>query len=216
MIQYSDLFSNYTPYEEDTYIEIPSIDNAVDLLMPDFFQHRTPTYNNIQIENTISEEEPEEIIIQTPQVRKTVSSDSSLLRIDIEDLLKSEGITSVNGKKIKFGNKNLRPQNASFGAKNSYHKKRDPHTGNAMARDISIIRGSDKDYADFRKILLNNNRVRSWMQTKGWGIINEITPQILARTKGTGPHFHFGRDTWARRTWRAWLNNPNIDITKAL
>lgn len=155
---------------------------------------------------------------QQPQPSYTNNQpvDRSLIRIDIEDLLKSEGITSVNGKRIKFGNKNLRAQNASYGAKNSNHKKRDPHTGNAMARDISIIGGNTADYAKFRAILLSNPRVRAYMQAKGWGIINEVTPAILRRTRGTGPHFHFGPDSWARRTWSGWLNNPNVPITTAL
>lgn len=148
--------------------------------------------------------------------RTLTKADSALIRIDIEDLLRSEGITSINGKKIKFGRKTLRPANASYGAKNSNHKKRDPHTGNAMARDISIIGGTQADYAEFRRVLLNNPRVRAYMAAKGWGIINEITPSILKRTRGTGPHFHFGPDTWANRTWKGWLNNPSVPITKAL
>lgn len=170
-----------------------------------------PEFVEIPVEEVpkIDEEEIDE-------PKKEVKVDTDLLKIDIEDLLKSEGITSVNGKPIKFGNKNLRPQNASYGAKNSNHKKRDPHTGNAMARDISIIGGTTKDYADFRSILLSNPRVVQYMTTKGWGIINEITPAILARTNGTGNHFHFGPDTWAKRTWKAWLNNPNLSITTAV
>lgn len=142
--------------------------------------------------------------------------DNSLMRIDIEDLLRSEGITSINGKKIKFGNKGLRAANASYGVKNSNHKLRDPYTGNAMARDISIVGGTMQDYADFRQTLISNPRVVQYMQSKGWGIINELTPAILSKTRGTGPHFHFGPDKWARRTWNAWINNPNISITQAL
>lgn len=160
--------------------------------------------------------------VETPQPSPVRQSDTpsyqadELIKIDIEDLLRQEGITSVNGKKIKFGSKTLRAQNASFGVKNSNHKKQDPYTGNAMARDISIIGGTQADYAEFRRVLLNNPRVRAYMDAKGWGILNEITPSILKRTRGTGPHFHFGPDTSARRTWRGWLNNPDIPITQAL
>ena len=52
------------------------------------------------------------------------------------------------------------------------------------------------------------------MQQNNWCIINEVTPEILAKTKGTGLHFHFGPDKWARRTWNTWLNNPNLHVTK--
>lgn len=153
---------------------------------------------------------------KTEEQREPSYSNDELIKIDIEDLLRQEGITSINGKQIKFGNKALREQNASYGAKNSNHKKRDPHTGNAMARDISIVGGTTSDYNEFRRVLLNNPRVRAYMNAKGWGIINEITSSILSRTRGTGPHFHFGPDTWAKRTWSGWLDNPNIPITQAL
>lgn len=136
---------------------------------------------------------------------------TNLKNIDIEDLLKREGITSVNGKQIKFGNKALRTSN--IGSKTSNHRRKDPDTGNAMARDISIVGGTTKDYQDFMKILISNENVKSYMSQKGWGIINEITPEILSKTGGTGPHFHFGPDTWAVRTWNRWVQVPTTDVT---
>lgn len=139
--------------------------------------------------------------------------DKSLLSLDIEDLLKQEGITSINGKKINFGRKTKRPSNARYGAKNSYHKRIDPNTGYAAARDISISQGTNADYSTFKNILLNNKRVRTWMATHNWGIINEIIPQVMGRTKATGPHFHFGPDRWAKRIWSYWLSNPKTYVT---
>lgn len=178
-----------------------------------------PPFSLEQSRADVEQETPTVEVVQQSPVRQsdtTLYQHDELVRTDIEDLLIQEGITSVNGKKIKFGNKALRAQNASFGAKNSNHKKRDPHTGNAMARDISIVGGTVADYAEFRRILLDNPRIRAYMNAKGWGIINEITPSILQKTKGTGPHFHFGPDTWAVRTWKGWIDNPNISITKTL
>lgn len=140
----------------------------------------------------------------------------NLISIDIEDLLKQEGITEINGKKIRFGNKQLRAKNASFGVKNSHHKERDPHTGNANARDISIPGGTMVDYTEFRRRMLENPRIREWFKQKNWGIINEVTSAALKRTNGTGPHFHFGPDKWARRTWNHWLTNPTVDVTKII
>lgn len=164
-------------------------------------------------EDVLAEVLPE--VITRPTTRRSSIYTSSLLSTDIEDIFRQAGLTTINGKKIKFGNKALRAQNASFGAKNSNHKKRDPYTGNAMARDISIIGGNLNDYAEFRRQIMSNDLISKYMDIKGWGIINEVTPQILARTGGTGPHFHFGPDTWARRTWQAWKNNPNAPITQA-
>lgn len=136
-----------------------------------------------------------------------------LIHIDIEDLLRSEGITSINGKKIHFGSREVRPSDASYGATNSWHKQLDRFTGNASARDISIIGGTTKDYEDFKNVLLQNSRVREYMKQKQWGILNEITPEMLSRTKGTGNHFHFGPDKSAVRTWNRWLANPNTLVT---
>lgn len=139
---------------------------------------------------------------------------TDLIKIDIETLFKQEGLTSVNGKALKFGNKNLRDKNASYGAKNSNHKHRDPYTGNANARDISITNGNENDYYEFRRLLLNNPRIVEYLEAKNWGIINEITLPILKKYGGTGPHFHFGPDTAARRTWQTWKKYPNIPVTQ--
>lgn len=148
-----------------------------------------------------------QISVASPQT-SSINTD-----IDIEDLLKQEGITTINGKKIVFGDRNVRDQNSNIGAKNSHHKRKNEKTGYANARDISIEGGTTDDYAAFRKLLLNNNNVRSWMSQNKWGIINEITPEILASTNGTGNHFHFGPDQWALQTWDAWMNDPEGDIT---
>lgn len=142
------------------------------------------------------------------------SPNKKLVNIDIEDLLKQEGITSINGKAIKFGSREKRSNNASYGVTNSHHKEIDPSTGYANARDISIVGGTDKDYSDLRAKLLNNTRIRDWMEQKGWGILNELTPEIMNKTRATGRHFHLGPDKSARRTWLAWLNNPNVNVTQ--
>lgn len=138
------------------------------------------------------------------------NSDKNLLSTDIETLLKQEGITIINGKKIKFGNKNLRTN----GNPNSHHREKDQYTGFANARDISIVNGEIADYEALRQILLNNQNIVNWMSAKGWGIINEITPEILNKTNGTGLHFHFGPDRWAVRTWKKWLEDPNLPVTQ--
>lgn len=153
---------------------------------------------------------------RTYEKPKQTFDGSKLISTDIEDIFRQAGLLTINGKKIKFGNRALRAQNASFGAKNSNHKKKDPHTGYAMARDISIMGGTLDDYTEFRKQIMNNQLISSYLDAKNWGIINEVTPQILARTRGTGLHFHFGPDTWARRTWSKWKSNPEISITQAI
>ena len=77
---------------------------------------------------------------------------------------------------------------------------------------MSIRGGSDHDYDTFRKLIMTNPRIHAYLQQKGWGIINELTSAVLSRTKGTGRHFHFGPDQWARQIYAAWMNNPNIPV----
>lgn len=143
-------------------------------------------------------------------VKESSYNNEELLKLDIEDLLKSEGITHINNKPLRFGSRELRTK----GNPNSHHSKKNPHTGYANARDISIIGGDITDYSEFRNILLNNQKVKDWMEINNWGIINELTPEILGLTKGTGLHFHFGPDKWAVRTWLHWLDDPTVDILK--
>lgn len=197
----------------------------------------TPTWNKpfIQEEDEKEDEEPLQIEVEDTEYDKPQEFasnqdaptnnatnyldsqiDMRLLSVDIEQLLKEEGITHVGKKRIKFGRRGLRPKGAKYGSSKSWHYVLDKYTGNASARDISIYNGTDEDYAEFRMMLLSNARVRNWMATKGWGIINEITPAALKRTRGTGRHFHFGPDKWAQRTWKKWLENPNIPVTQIL
>lgn len=211
---YKPVIKDTSKIENELSFEIPNTFNTEDELSFEIPEEYNSSQNQFDFINyiTTTMENNKEQSSENKSKTKAKTSNTDLLKLDIEDLLKSEGLTSINGKRIKFGSKELRTSNV--GSKTSNHRKKDPHTGNAMARDISIEGGSTQDYIDFRKKLLSNPRICAYMQAKGWGIINEITPDILRRTRGTGPHFHFGPDTWAVRTWNAWINNPDIDITK--
>ena len=201
--EYIDLNSDSFYNKISNYLEEPQI------------SEQEPYYTNLsnilRFSTTTNDSNPSALF--NPNFIRPSASEKlykNLLYIDIEDLLKQEGITEVNGKNIKFGSKALR----TTGKATSDHKNRNPYTGFANARDISIEGGSISDYEDLKEILLNNQTVVNWMQQNNWGIINEVTPEILAKTKGTGLHFHFGPDKWARRTWNTWLNNPNLHVTK--
>lgn len=231
-MSYSNIFATYksvTPPKRRTqkWEEMPQEDtydpNIINFLIPSAIptvvqeQPQKPQQEFVAPPLAVREPTPEPPSAPslTPPSRPTVSyNTNSLLKVDIEDLLRQEGITKVNGKAIKFGNKGLRSANANYGSKKSHHKERDPHTGNANARDISIVGGTDADYTEFRRMLLGNDRVRAWFAAKNWGIINELTSAVMSRTKATGRHFHFGPDKWAKRTWAGWLDNPNVSVTK--
>lgn len=219
-MSYSDLFTIYEMveppkgYKESQNTQIPEITEQSVFDYPFFENQDSGTIDEFSglsnpFENQTSQDNS---FTFTDYTRREVPK-PTLLSLDIEDLFKQEGITSVNGKKIKFGSKDLRPKDSKIGVANSHHKEQDPHTGNANARDISIVNGTLDDYAKLREILLNNPTVRNWMSQKGWGILNELTSTMLKRTNGTGLHFHFGPDSAAVRTWNKWLENPNLNIT---
>lgn len=211
--QVSDFFKDLL-YEPTTNTE------PIEVVMPIRFKEPKKENKEQEIEGGIDTKveplrsnQPEGTLPYPPNVSSFSNEyKMHLLCLDIEDLLRSQGITHVGKRAIKFGKKGLRAKNASFGVKNSWHKVLDPYTGNAMARDISIPGGSWLDYDQFRHMLLSNQKVRDWMAVKGWGIINEITTAAKSKTNATGNHFHFGPDRWAVRTWKKWLNDPKIDV----
>ena len=102
----------------------------------------------------VIEEQP--VILDYTPIKESTVDTNSLLSKDIEDIFRQAGLLTINGKQIKFGSRELRDQNASYGAKNSNHKKRDPQTGYAMARDISIAGGNLNDYAEFTVNIITN------------------------------------------------------------
>lgn len=236
-MSYSNIFATYKivtppPRRRQKWEAIPQEDNynpnLINFMMPSAIpaslqQESVPQEDIQQTPEQIPQESQwtpptvefvPEPLRQEPQTTATYDP-QELIKLDIEDLLRQEGITSINGKEIHFGSKELRSSTAKYGVKRSHHKERDPHTGHANARDISIRKGTDKDYADFRRVLLGNDRVRAWFQAKNWGIINELTREIMNDTNATGRHFHFGPDQWARKTWRGWMQDPEVDITKS-
>lgn len=196
----------------------PTVDPATNVQGFEFKKRQPIKAQEVAVEESPIIAELPDVITQPATRRSTKPSidTSKLISTDIEDIFRQAGLLTINGKQIRFGSRALRDQNANYGAKNSNHKRKDPHTGYAMARDISIAGGTLNDYAEFRRQIMANELISKYMDTKGWGIINEVTPEILARTRGTGLHFHFGPDTWARRTWNGWKSNPNTPITTAL
>ena len=203
---YNKLFTTYLPTQITKY-------------KPEDFKINTPTI----IPETSTKESKEQPKFNPPSLNlsplqiqtnysEQLKKSYNWLSMTVGDILTAEGITHVNGKPINFGSTSLR----TWGNSNSWHKKLNPNTNASYAQDISIQEGTVEDYDTFRNMLLQNPSVVQYMQENNLGIINEITPEILARTKGTGKHFHFGPDTWAKRTWNAWQADNNVPITQML
>lgn len=76
------------------------------------------------------------------------------------------------------------------GAKTKQGKTSHHAAGNAI--DITPIHG--ETYADLRNKIRNSPEFVKWMQEHGYGIYDETTPEVMARTGASGAHWHIGPD----------------------
>lgn len=70
-------------------------------------------------------------------------------------------------------------------------------TGNAM--DIVPLDGHD--FAEISKIIRETPEIKNYMQQHGYGVLDETSQDMLARTGGTGAHYHIGPDKIAQNFW---------------
>lgn len=126
---------------------------------------------------------------------------SNLANMSFEDLVKTYNlpIQITSGYRGKNGFRGGKTKSG----KQSNHNKVDEH-GHPMAYDIQpLVNGkvdkSDSAFANLRNILANNQNVRNWFKARNWGILDETTPQMMAKTGATGKHFHIGPDSIAER-----------------
>lgn len=76
------------------------------------------------------------------------------------------------------------------GAKTKQGKTSHHAAGNAI--DITPIPG--ETYADLRNKIRNSPEFVKWMQDHGYGIYDETTPEVMAKTGASGAHWHIGPD----------------------
>ena len=79
--------------------------------------------------------------------------------------------------------------------KRSNHNRKDEH-GNPMAYDIVP---TDGNFERLLNKMYSNPRVVEWFKSKGYGILEETSPEVMRRTGATGKHLHIGPDSWARQ-----------------
>lgn len=54
--------------------------------------------------------------------------------------------------------------------------------------------------------MINNPLIRYYFSKRGLGVLDETTPDMMARTGATGKHFHIGPDKLAIQTWNEWIS----------
>ena len=192
--QLSDLFVSYKPVTNYPYIEQFDQTNYID-------SQNDPFIDTLQLPITKQDKSNQGFAGWKPLTNNQVSQNSNLANMSFEDLIKTYNlpIQISSGYRGKNGFRGGKTKSG----KQSNHNKLDEH-GHPMAYDVQpLVNGkvdkSDSAFANLRNILANNQDVKEWFRMRNWGILDETTPQMMARTGATGKHFHIGPDRAAVR-----------------
>ena len=192
--QLSDLFVSYKPVTNYPYIEQFDETNYIDSQNDTFI-------DTLQLPITKQNKSNQGFAGWKPLTNNQVSQNSNLANMSFEDLIKTYNlpIQISSGYRGKNGFRGGKTKSG----KQSNHNKLDEH-GHPMAYDIQpLVNGkvdkSDSAFANLRNTLANNQDVKEWFRMRDWGILDETTPQMMAKTGATGKHFHIGPDRAAVR-----------------
>lgn len=195
--QLSDLFVSYKPVTNYPYIEQSDQTNYID-------SQNDPFIDTLQLPITKQNNQQKSnqgFAGWKPLTNNQFSQNSNLANMSFEDLIKTYNlpIQISSGYRGKNGFRGGKTKSG----KQSNHNKLDEH-GHPMAYDIQpLVNGkvdkSDSAFANLRNILANNQDVKEWFRMRNWGILDETTPQMMAKTGATGKHFHIGPDRAAVR-----------------
>ena len=192
--QLSDLFVSYKPVTNYPYIEQFDQTNYID-------SQNDPFIDTLQLPITKQNKSNQGFAGWKPLTNNQVSQNGNLANMSFEDLIKTYNlpIQISSGYRGKNGFRGGKTKSG----KQSNHNKLDEH-GHPMAYDIQpLVNGkvdkSDSAFANLRNILANNQDVKEWFRMRNWGILDETTPQMMAKTGATGKHFHIGPDRAAVR-----------------
>lgn len=78
---------------------------------------------------------------------------------------------------------------------------------------VDIVPGKGETFDSIRTKMINHPEILQFFHENGLGVIDETTPENMAKTGATGKHFHIGPDQWATRTWGEWTGKSNQPAT---
>ena len=184
MTDIRDLFTTYEMIRKRKPINIPE----PNLFIPEYFG---TTIAQPKQESIVKEEAPE----HTQQETATSNNFSNAFLLDsLPELIKRYNLPV----RITSG---YRPGAKTKDGKDSWHSKKDSR-GNSRAYDIVP---TDENFSSLN-IFYTNPQIRKWMNYNGLGILEETTPDIMARTGATGKHWHIGPDDTARNNYEQKIN----------
>lgn len=176
-VPYLDNFTIYKPVEvENTELKLPLLDDPLDI--SDWATRITDSGTPVVQDNTPHAYRSNKTSYSTP-----VSADTSSANLTFEELIEQEKLPAKITSSFR---KNAKTKQGHI----SYHSQTD-EKGNSKAYDIVPING---DFEDLLNKIYSNPRIVGWVQSKGYGILEEITPDIMKRTGATGKHLHIGPD----------------------
>lgn len=105
----------------------------------------------------------------------------------------------LNGLLSLFNKYNIRVRVTS-GYREGAKTKQGKTSFHALGRAIDIV-PEDGDFAKLAKAIKTNPIIKSYMMTRGLGIYDETTDDVLALTGGSGAHFHVGPDKIGQKFW---------------
>ena len=199
MSEFIDTLYDYTPIQTDP--------NKVDLGFEDPFLTADVTEPNSYAELFKQDKPPtaidllgnlqksaEDIKSKFPTIGK---SDSET--ISLPDLLKQQGVDFTI-------TSSYRPNAVT----KSGHKSN--HSIEGGAYDIKPANG--KSFEDLKEQIYSNPTIVQWMNDHDWGIIEETTPEVMAKTGATGKHWHFGPDSMGVQNFKKRLEEYNNKVEK--
>lgn len=163
----------------------------LDLTVFDPYQHIIPYKSN----KTTTKSET-----NTPTIKDSISEidyKPSNLVFDPKYGFMKKFIDIANQEGLKFNiTSAYRPNSKTKNGSDSWHSK-----GYA----IDIVPLSGMSWSDLKTKLSQSPNTLRFMRENGLGIIDETTPEMLAKTGGTGAHWHIGKDKLAIDTFNRWF-----------
>lgn len=199
MSEYITNLYNYTPIQSDPNnidlgFEDPFL--TADLTDPNSYAELFKEQNIPKAKDLLSglSQSVESIKSRFPTIGK-----SNKETISLPDLLKQQGVDFTI-------TSSYRPNAVT----KSGHKSN--HSIEGGAYDIKPTNG--KTFEDLKNEIYSNPTIVQWMNDHGWGIIEETTPEVMAKTGAIGKHWHFGPDSMGVANFKKRLEEYNNKVQK--
>ena len=186
-MKYNILTDSFTTYDN---VEIPKVNRIANIDSTIFDNSFYNWVSNVSSTDSSDSNSSQLNINNTQETINNFSKDNDSVSNDIsfEELIKQEKLPVRITSSFRKGSEHN-------------HGKKDSK-GNSMAYDIVPTNG---DFEDLFNKIYSNPRIVNWLKQRNWGVLEELTPDVMRVTKATGKHLHIGPDPWAIRMFNTRL-----------